>query len=152
MIEQVVSLLGIKPDKPTAAYGINGEIHVGDMVLSTTDAGLPCLPGRVIAIELLNTEGHQTENETDDVHVDFRGVYSARRRQEITDYYTALSGHSRSFGEVDYDDMIMSPDCLICITGITPEKLNWICESEENAIRYACEVIANRPFEMRDAV
>jgi|GEM_PF-3471603 len=121
---------------------INGWLRVGDLVLSTIDdCGLPCLPGVVTAIDLLGSPEHETNNSADDVHVDFTGDYGERRKREIAEVYTSLYGYDRPYEEVSHDDLIMDPACLINITGIDDDKLHWIMESEENAIRYAYRVV-----------
>jgi len=121
---------------------INGPLKVGDLVLSTVDDGaLPCLPGRVTAIDMLGSKDHGTDNETDDVHVDFTGDYGERRKREIVEVYADLYGYERPYEEVGEDDLIMDPASLINITGIEDEKLRWIMESEQNAISYAYQVV-----------
>lgn len=120
---------------------INGTLRVGDLVLSTIDDDLPCLPGVVKAIEQVGTPEHDTENETDDVHVDFTGNYPEQRKREIEKAYACLFGYDRPFEEVSDDDLIMDPASLINITGIDDDMLRWIMESEENAIKYAYRVV-----------
>lgn len=123
---------------------INGILQVGDLVLSTVDSDLPCLPGRVIAIDLLDSNEHQTESLLDDVHVDFSvfsDEFSVERWQGIADKYALFCENNRSCETISRDDMIIGPDCLIKISDVAPETLEEIKTSEENAIRHAYRVV-----------
>jgi hypothetical protein len=106
------------------------------------------LPGKVIALELLGSEDHTTDNETDDVHVDFTGDYSEKRKGEIVKAYAG----SPNYDELRLDDIIMSPGCLINITGsISEEDLELISNDEECAVRFAYRVVRGRLDELEKA-
>jgi len=120
---------------------INGYISVGDIVLSTVDDDYPCLVGRVFCIEPVGSPDRATENETDDVYVDFEGDYSDERIREIEKTFSGFFDEAKTIDDIDLDSVIMSPDCLIRITGIDDEKLDWICESETNAIIYGYRIL-----------
>lgn len=121
---------------------INGPLRVGDLVLSTIeDKFVPCLPGVVERIDLLGTPEHETQNETDDVYVNFTGDFSLKRQEDIARHYNEFTGLDRPFEEAFNDLLIMGPDCLLNITGVTEDKLTWLRESERNAIVYAYELV-----------
>lgn len=121
---------------------INGPLRVGDLVLSTIeDEFVPCLPGIVERIDLLGTPEHETENETDDVYVNFTGDFSLKRQEDIARHYNSFTGLDRPFEEAFNDELIMGPDCLLNITGVTEDKLTWLRERERNAIVYAYELV-----------
>lgn len=117
---------------------INRALVAGDLVLASPDNGfLPCLPGRIKAIDMLGSTAHTSGNQTDDVHVDFRGDYGERRRREIVEADARLRGQEIPFDEICLDDVIMAPSDLIGISEITEQELCRVMESEENALRHA---------------
>ncbi len=129
---------------------INGILKAGDIVLSTAYDDYPCLVGRVKGIDLLGSEGHNTGNETDDVHVDFTGNYSPRRIREIEKTFAALYGEKRAFADIPLDDVIMSPASLIRITGISNSPQDWISRSEVCAAQYGCRVLTQQLMALKD--
>ena len=120
---------------------INGYITAGDIVLSTVDDDYPCLVGRVFRIEPVGSPDRVTENETDDVYVDFDSDYSVERIREIEKTFSGFYDEAKTIDDIDLDSVIMSPDCLLRITGIDDKTLDWICESEKNAIVHAYGVL-----------
>jgi len=132
---------------------INGPLRVGDLVLSTLeDDFVPCLPGIVTKIDFLGTPEHETQNDMDDVHVDFTGDFTLKRQEEIAQHYSEQFNEQRTFEESDYDELIMGPDCLLNITGVTEDKLKWLRESERNAIAYAYELVLGLLPKKQDAL
>lgn len=124
------------------ALGINRELKIGDMALAVPDNGaVPCLPGKVTAIDVLGTKDHTSGNSTDDVHMDFTGDYGERRRREIVEFDARLRGEQIPFGEVCLDDVIMSPADLIGISGIEEDELSRVMESGESALLYAYKAL-----------
>jgi hypothetical protein len=121
---------------------INRMLKVGDLVMAAIeDASFPCLPGRVTAIDVFGSMDHDTGNETDDVHIDFTGDYSDRRKREIEDVCTRLSGYRIPFEGIALDNVIMPPSNLIGISEIGERELTTIMASEENALRYAFKAV-----------
>ncbi len=115
---------------------LNGELKPGDLVLSTPDEDYACLVGTVLAINKVGTPEHdaETENTTDDIHVDFMNSdYSEERIREIEEMFSDLYGTPKTFEECPIDDTIMSPDALIRITGTRGELLRSILSSYDAA-------------------
>jgi len=118
---------------------INGSLEPGDLVLSLPGEDYACLVGTVLSIEKLGTPEHDTDNPSDDIHVNFMSEdYSEKRIQEIDSMISALYGESKSLLMEPLDDAIMAPEMLIRITGIGREELTEILDSESNAAAY-CE-------------
>jgi len=143
-------------NKPSANGGItticiNGDLQVGDVVLSTPADDYACMVGTVLAINKLGSRAHdeETDNPTDDVHVNFMAFeYSEQRFLEITQMLGDLYGRPTMPGTlppVDVDDVIMSPDVLIRITGIPEHELSRILDSYQNAADYCAGVEAQHP-------
>jgi len=115
---------------------INGKLCVGDLVISTPDDDYACLIGTVLAINPVGTPEHdaETENETDDIHVNFMAMeYPRRRMKEIAAMFSDLYVEKKDFWECPIDDTIMSPECLIRISGIDSELLHRLLSCEDNA-------------------
>lgn len=141
----VVDLTNVRRSKllSNTTRCINGVIRVGDLVLSTIDDIMPCMPGRVVAIDLLGSDEHRTDSKLDDVHVDFTvfsHFFSEERKQSIANY---LSGFYLQQRLVADDDLIVWPDCLIKISDVAPETMTAINYSEESALRHAYRVVRN---------
>jgi hypothetical protein len=100
------------------------------------------LVGRVIYIVPLGSPNRETDNETDDVHVNFIFDYSHDRLLEIEALFADLYGEEKIYEDCPLDDVIMAPNYLLRITGIDEERLNELLESERNAARYCCEVLS----------
>jgi len=103
----------------TTSMAINAEIKVGDTVMSACPSGdYEYLVGKVIEINKLGSPEHETENKTDDIHVDFTVYeYSDARKSEIEEHFTDLyGGESKSFDDdMPIDLVIMLPDELIFV-------------------------------------
>ena len=113
---------------------ITGDLEVGDWVLSSPYGAYGCLVGQVIAIDKLGTPEHETENVTDDIHVDFFGVdYPYSRTLEIEDEFSTLYGDAKCFDDLPIDDVIMAPEMLIRLPGIEFGDLDIILGSYEAA-------------------
>lgn len=115
---------------------LNGELKPGDLVLSAPDEDYACLVGTVLAINKVGTPEHdaETENMTDDIHVDFMNSdYSEERIREIEEMFSDLYGIPKKFEECPIDDTIMSPDALIRITGVRSDLLRSVLSSHDAA-------------------
>ena len=112
---------------------INGNLHVGDLVISTPDVPYACLIGQVTHINLLETPEHdaETKNETDDIHLNFFVFnYPKKRIRKITKVFSKYYGKKKHFGNLTLDDVIMSPEYLICIAGIETGHLYDLIQDE----------------------
>lgn len=124
---------------------VNGALQPGDLVISTPDDDYACLVGTVLEINKLGTPEHDTENDTDDVHVNFFDAdYSDRRAKEIEAMFSDLYGEPKEFGDCPLDYAIMPPDCLIRITGIEQESLVELLDSEGAATAFCGSVLRVR--------
>ncbi len=132
--------IGVQPGPDTVTTQcVNGALHAGDLVISTPDDDYACLVGRVLQINLLGSPEHdaETENDTDDVHVDFTvSAYSDRRIAEIEEMFSCLYEQNKEFEDCPIDDTIMAPDSLIRITGIDSKLLEYLLDSGFNAACY----------------
>jgi hypothetical protein len=139
---------------------VNGNLHEGDLVISTPGDDYACLIGRVTKINLLGTPEHneKTDNETDDVHVNFLEFnYPKKRNREIEDEFCGLYSTKKDFADCGLDDVIMSPCCLLRITGIAENELDYLLQSGYNAACYCYGILsgltdkielANNPLEI----
>lgn len=135
--------------KTIKTRAVNDDIQAGDLVISTPDSDYPGYIGRVLCINLLGSEAHkeETENETDDVHVNFLEFdYSKKRIKEIEDIFSDLYGEKKRFGDCALDDVIMAPCELIRITGIDKKKLDVLLKSGYNAVRYCYTILSNLAY------
>ena len=140
---------------PVTTKCVNGDLRVGDLVIATPDDEYSCLIGRVTRINLLGTQEHdeETDNKTDDVHVDFMEyVYSIKRIGEIEESFSELYGEMKAFEECPIDDVIMVPCCLIRITGIDEARLHHLLESGYNAACYCYEVLSGLTCQTETAI
>ena len=113
---------------------VNGVIKAGDTVLSTPDDDFGCLVGCVKKIALAGTPEHDTDNETDDVYVDFLAFeYSKKRTREIEKNFCGLFSVKGSIEEYGLDETIMAPQCLIKIIDAGEAALNRLLDSGYNA-------------------
>jgi len=103
---------------------LNGDLKVGDLVLSVPDNEYSCLVGVVTEINLRGTPEQVTDNESDDVHVNFMQDYSEKRIAEIEELFSGAYGDDRPFDELPLDEVIMAPDGLIRITGFDEDMLS----------------------------
>jgi len=123
------------------AQGINGRLQSGDVVLSNADTDYAYLVGVVIGIIPAGSPSHDTENETDDVYVDFTSPdYSSERIREIEDHFSKLYGKSVTYDELSLDDVIMPPDSLLRITDMDPRDISYMYQSRLYGKSY-CEYV-----------
>jgi hypothetical protein len=127
---------------------INGELNVGDLVLSTPGDDYKCLVGRVMQIDVIGTPEHETDNTTDDVHVNFAEAdYAPMRVTEIEEMFTELYKAPKIFEECPLDDAIMGPDCLIRITDVHEDTLKELLSGGYAAACYCYNILAGQSFE-----
>ncbi len=120
---------------------LSGTVSVGELVISTADTDYACLVGKITEINLLGSPEHDTENETDDIHVNFMDAeYSEQRKQEISKMFSALYHAEKRFEDCPLDDVIMAPEHLIRITSVSGHILCKLLESRENAMLF-CEAM-----------
>lgn len=123
---------------------INGVIQVGDLVISMPSDEYGCLIGTVTQIKPLGSDDRDTENETDDIYVDFSGSdYSNNRKKKIEEQFSERYSEHRAFEDLPLDMVIMAPDTLIKITEIKPDVLASLYDSEEITIAYCDHIISN---------
>ena len=125
---------------------VNGNLQVGDIVVSTPKKVYSCLVGVVMRINLVGTAEHDTGtcNETDDVHVNFSEyTYSEKRIKEIEEVFSAEYGMEKTFDNCALDDVIMNPECLIRVTDTEENILEHLLESGYNAACYCYVVLHN---------
>jgi hypothetical protein len=105
----------------------NGKVGVGDYVIVAPDEDYGCLIGQVSAIDRLGTSEHDTENNTDDVHVNFTVFsYPPWQTRDYAEHFNELFGYGeyKNFDEIPLDDVIMAPEMLISLTDISEVKIN----------------------------
>ena len=121
---------------------VNGEIRPGDLVISVPADEYSCLIGTVTEIRPLDSPDRDTENETDDVYVNFAdSEYSNERRAEIEADFSDLYEKHRPFDELPLDSVIMNPANLIRITGIYSSELSELLDSGQAAEAYCEQMI-----------
>ena len=124
------------------AQAINGEIRPYDWVIVTSSDEYAYLVGMVSEIIPLGSPEHDTGNATDDIHVDFMDTdYSDKRKDEIVEQLSQLYGEYRPFDELPLDNVIMSPDTLIRITGIELCMFERLLESQETAETFCNQIV-----------
>ena len=115
---------------------LNGFVEINDLVISSPDDEYACLVGQVLGINPLGSDAHneETDNDCDDVYVDFiNSDYSIRRKTEISAMFSELYGYRMNFGDCPIDDVIMRPNTLIRITGIETGLLEKLLSSRNDA-------------------
>ncbi len=121
---------------------INGAIEPGDWVIAKPDDDYGCLVGQVLYIEKLGTPEHESENLTDDVHVNFMAVeYSKHMKAQILEAFDNLGSTAIHFEDLPLDDAIMAPESLISVD-FSSNDLHILTESYEKAEVYCNAVIA----------
>jgi hypothetical protein len=129
----------------TTAKAINGEIRRYDWVISVPSDEYGGLVGMVSEIRPLDSPDHDTDNETDDVYINFTAMdYSDKRKDEIAEQISQLYSESRPFDELMLDEVIMSPDSLIRITDIELSVLDSLLDSQEAAESFCNQILAGR--------
>jgi hypothetical protein len=122
---------------------INGPLRVGDLVLSTVDCDdFPCFPGTVTDICLYGAEDHDSDNEYDDIYVDFSGKYTERRKRELWEANRENQGCSPLYEDLVQGAVLVAPNCLLNITDmITEQQMAKLLDKREYAIQYAYQVV-----------
>jgi len=124
---------------------MNGVLRPGDLVISMPSDEYGCLVGTVTEIKPLGSNDRETDNETDDVYVDFSSQnYSNKRQMEIERQFAELYGGHRPIEDLPLDMVIMAPNTLIKITGIEADELKSLLSSEEIVMAY-CDYIRCHP-------
>jgi len=97
-----------------ALLTLRSDIELGDWVMVKENNNYHSLIGLVTAIDKVGTVAHSTENETDDIHVDFSAYdYSEEIMLEIEQRFSNLYGEAMQFDELSLDNVIMAPEMLI---------------------------------------
>jgi hypothetical protein len=131
--------------KVITAVGVNGELKVGDLVISTDLVEYSYLVGTITEIVKLGTPRHEetSANETDDVFVDFSNAnYSENRVKEIETTFSYLFNEQKSFDECSFDSVIMPPMGLINITALAENEITALLESEAAAKAFCDKILA----------
>jgi hypothetical protein len=119
---------------------INGELKVGDLVLSIPiEKEYSFLVGKVKRIILSGTLEHSARiaNAPDDIYVDFSTLkYSRQRIAEIEEDFSEAYGEPRKIKDCILDDVIMHPIDLIRITDLQKGVILRLLTSEYNAACY----------------
>jgi len=108
-------ILGNENDIELTTKCVNGILREDDRVISMPDDDYTCLIGRVTKINLLGTPEHadETDNETEDVHVNFLEFdYPQKRIKEIEDDFCGLYSQKKDLDDCGLDDVILNPLCL----------------------------------------
>ncbi|MCL2516932.1 MAG: hypothetical protein FWF15_00070 [Oscillospiraceae bacterium] len=125
--------------KINTAKTIFGDVQPGDWVIAAGNNDYRYLIGMVTEIDKPGTPDHDTENETDDIHVDFTVFdYPQERISEIENHFTGLYGEPKIFDELAIDNVIMAPDMLIRITHLGQDEISFIGNLRKN-----CESFCN---------
>ena len=123
----------------STAKTIFGEVQAGDWVISAGNNDYRYLLGIVTAIDKFGSPEHETENETDDIHVDFTVFdYPRERIAEIEEYFSELYGEQKTFDEIPLDDIIMTPKMLIRITHLEQDEIEFMGNLRRNCETF-CE-------------
>jgi hypothetical protein len=104
---------------------VRKDLEVGDWIVATKDSDYMHLVGVITAIEKIGSPEHGTDNDTDDVHVDFTAFNYPQ--VFVTEIEERFSGHYDvpvQFAEIPLDDVIMAPDMLVCISHIMDSGIN----------------------------
>jgi hypothetical protein len=118
---------------------IYGTVQPGDWVIATNKSDYAYLIGMVKAIEKHGAPEHDTENETDDIHVDFTAfAYPPERIAEIEEHFSGLYGERKNFKDLPLDDVIMAPKMLIGISHLGQEEI-----ARMGSLLYNCESFCN---------
>jgi hypothetical protein len=124
-----------------SAQALNGEIERGNWVIVRPDETYACLVGQIIAIDKLGTPEHDTENEADDVHVNFMaGDYSEAQKARLQEAFDHLYPQAETFEDMPLDDVIMAPAMLISLNDISAEKMG-VLLSDYSAAESFCQAV-----------
>lgn len=120
---------------------LNGELKVGDLVISIPEDDYPCLVGTVLDI------GKMRYSDQEYVFVNFmHPEYTQNRLEEIERMLCEAYGRPTTPGiwPLDIDNLPMSADSLIRITGIGKILENAILDTEE-AASALCNLVRDSP-------
>lgn len=123
---------------------VNGKVQAGDLVVVAPDDDYGCLVGTVIEITKLGTPEHEmeTDNDTDNVHVDFTVFeYPPDRVAEIEKHFSELYGGPRQFDELPLDDVIIAPDVTINIMGLSERYVQDLVNDHDTAETFCNKVL-----------
>lgn len=123
---------------------INGELRVGDYVIIVPDDDYGYLVGQVKAIDKLGTPEHDTGNPGDDIHVDFSVFsYPPWQQNDFAEDFNDLFDYDeyKGFTELPLDDVIIAPDAIISLTGISDEKINNFITDPDAAERFCNQIL-----------
>lgn len=125
---------------------LNGMLSVGDTVVSITTEEYGGLIGVVTEIKPVGSAGRDTENETDDVYVDFENNYSKRREAEILEYFQDLFEDPERTWEECGLDVIMAPKMLlkIDIDSLSEEQYEYLLDSEAAVSRWCIQELLKK--------
>ena len=126
-------------DAAVTAKTIFGDVQPGDWVIAAGNNDYRYLIGIVKAIDKLGTPEHDTDNETDDVHVDFTAFdYPAEHVKDIEDWFSDIWHEETTFDDIPLDDVIMAPKMLIRITHLGQDEIDFM-----GNLRVNCESFCN---------
>jgi len=114
---------------------IYGDVSPGDWVISAGNNDFKYLIGTVKEIVNNGTPKHasETDNATDNVHVDFTAFnYPNERIAEIEAHFSELYGEIKMFDELPLDDVIMAPKMLISITNLGYDEITRMGNIRDN--------------------
>ena len=126
---------------------LNGTLAVGDTVVSITSEEFGGLIGIVTEIKPLGSEDRDTENDTDDVYVDFENDYSERRISEIVAEFRDLyQDPKKDWNDCCLDLMIMAPEMLLKIDlkKISKERYEMLLDSEAAVSRWCIQELLKK--------
>ncbi len=131
-------------DTRPKAQAINGEVSAGDTVIVAPHDDYGHLIGEVIYIDKLGAPEHDTGNPGDDVHVNFRAFnYPPWQQIDFAEHFSELAGGEyRHFDDLPLDDVIIAPDALISLTGISTERINGMVTDFDEADSFCEEIMA----------
>jgi hypothetical protein len=123
---------------------INGDISIGDFVAVVPYTEYGGYIGTVIYIEKLGTSEHDTDNPTDDVHINIIGAgYSERQLRELAQSLGYGYAEDTPYGNLPIDDIIMSPDELVRITELDPDAYKKLVSSVAETGVYCEQVLTD---------
>ena len=126
-------------EEPDTVKTIYGNVRPGDWVISAGGNDYEYLIGTVTAIDKLGTPEHGTENETDDIHIDFTAFnYPPERIKEIEERFSVLYYEEYSYDAIPLDDVIMAPKMLISISNLSRDEI-----TRMGNLRLNCEAFCN---------
>ena len=101
----------------------------GSLVLSAPDSDYPCMLGHVFNVIPAGSPEQETENETDDIYVDFQFTLDGCKdgyREQLEKHFQALyDDDSKLLEDVPLDFVIMAPDELIVLS-----NKEWMAQQE----------------------